>query len=282
MTFDLASIAAPNRKAPLSLPVAIARITLVSPLHVLRGRRLLALGVLAFLAPALVLLLRSLGVRDVVGAEMYRNFVSAFYVNGVFPLTCLFLGAAAIGDDIDDGTMLYLRLRPLPRAAIVFGRFLAAVLSSLAIFVPSLVILYVLQVGGSGGEFVGRYWKLCLGACLGSVAATIGYCAMFLLLGLIARRAVIYGVILTTIQGALLNVVGPAAWLSVNLYTLTILDHFGMNGDDIGQVLLALDDGGYLPSYAMSWAAPLGGAFVLLAIASAMFASREYMEKPGE
>lgn len=282
MTFDLASIAAPNRKAPLSLPVAVARITLSSPLHVLRGRRLLALGLLSFLAPALVIALRSFGVRDVLGAEMYRNFVSAFYVNGVFPLTCLFLGAAAIGDDIDDGTILYLRLRPLPRAAIVLGRFFAAVFSSLALFVPSLVLLYVLQVGGAGWEFVGRYWKLCLGACLGATAATIGYCAIFLLLGLIARRAVIYGVVVTAIQGSLLAVVGPAAWLSVNLYVLTILDQFGMNGEEIGDLLLALEDGGYLPSYGLSWIVLTSGASLLLVAASALFASREYMEKPGE
>lgn len=282
MTFDLASIAAPPRSAPLSLLSAIARVTVISPLHVLRGRRLLALGLLSMLAPALVLLLRSFGVRDVVGAEMFRNFVSAFYVNGVFPLTCLFLGAAAIGDDIDDGTILYLRLRPMPRAAIVFGRYLAAVLSSLALFLPSLAVLYLLQVGGVGMEYLASYRSLLGGAMLGAVTSTLGYCAIFLLLGLVTRRAVIYGVIVIILQGALLAVQGPAAWLSVNLYTLTVLSHFGVNGEEIESVLMFLDDGGYLPSFQTALLAIAAKSTALLALASLVFANREYMEKPGE
>jgi ABC-type transport system involved in multi-copper enzyme maturation permease subunit len=282
MAFDLASIALARRNGPLGFFTAVARITALSPLHVLRGKRLLALALVAATPPLLVALLLSLGVRDAIGTETFRVFVSGFYVFGIFPLVCLFVGAAAIGDDIDDGTVLYLRLRPIPRPAIVVGRFFAAVLSALALFIPSLGLLYALQVGGLGDGAGGRYHGMLTGAWIGSAVAAVGYCTIFLVLGLAFRRAVILGIVVILMQGLLVRVPGSAAWLSVNLYVEVVLDHYSVAQEEVTELLMALEEADYLPSYRMALGVVAAGSCALLAFAGSIFSRREYLEKPGD
>ena len=55
-----------------------------------------------------------------------------------------------MGDDIDNGTILYLRLRPLQRASIVIGRYVACSLSATVLLAPAVAL------GAYFDEFQGR------------------------------------------------------------------------------------------------------------------------------
>ncbi len=282
MANDLSIVRLPHPRGPLGLLVASLRITLLSPLHVLRGRRLIGLALLAIVPPAIIAIALALGHRGAGGPGSFREGINLFYINAVVPLVALFLAGSAIGDDVDDGTVLYLRLRPVPRSSIVIGRFLAAWISTLALVVPSLLALYLLQVGSVGFEFITKYSGLLVGAIVANMLGAAAYCAMFLFLGLFTRRGVVYGVIFVSIQDAILAIPGPGSWLSVNLFVATVLDHFGVASDLFVRKLEHLDEIGYAPTYGMALLMVFGIVGVLLAATSAIFASNEYLEKPGE
>ena len=72
--------------------------------------RVVMLGVLGLLGVVIAIPLR--GADDPL--EAARQFVDGFGLTLVLPITTLVFASAALGDFIDDGTMVYLWMRPVP------------------------------------------------------------------------------------------------------------------------------------------------------------------------
>ena len=140
-----------SRPGPLSFPGAAFRVARIAPFHTLRGRRLISLAVLLALPILVATVFVAYGRTGALGLRGFLDMLFGFYFGISIPMTMLFLGAGAIGDDMEDGTILYLRLRPVPRPSIVFGRYLALWLSGLTLIVPAVTLLYAVQVGSRGG-----------------------------------------------------------------------------------------------------------------------------------
>jgi len=106
------------------------------------------------------------------------------------PLTLIFLATAALGDEWEEGTAFYLLGLPLPRPAIVLGRWLVSVGRALAIVIPCILMLYVLCLvshEGALAHYLGElFWVL-----VGTILLGAGYGAVFLCIGLGLRRPVL-------------------------------------------------------------------------------------------
>lgn len=171
----------------------------------LRGRRLI--GLIALTGLPLVAQLAFLvwgGGRGTAFASFAQKV--DIYLRVIVPLTLIFLGTAAFGDEWDMGTANYLVLTPLPRGAMVLGRFLAAARRALLLVLPSLAVLYVLCVAPHEGALA--YYAVDSVWVLGIVAlAILAYSAIFLFLGLWLRRSImsafIYWLIFDGLVGSL-------------------------------------------------------------------------------
>ena len=133
------------------------------------------------------------------------------------PVVALVLGAAALGDFVDDRTLVYLWLRPVQRWQIATGAALASVGTALPLVVIPITLAAYL---GSADP------TIALAAAASSTVATLGYAGVFLALGFKVRRALVWGLAYILIwEGFLARSVGFSAKLSVSVYARSLLQH---------------------------------------------------------
>ena len=146
-----------------------------------RGRfaALIAVGALNVL---LAVALRRVSPFDRLDAT--AQLVVNFSLSLLVPLTSLVFASSALGDPVDDRTLVYIWLRPLARSKIA----LATLAATITVALPFAVLPTALSaaLGNVGGDIV-------VGAAAASVLATIAYSTLFLGLGLVVRRALVWG-----------------------------------------------------------------------------------------
>lgn len=155
-----------------------------------RGRRLIGLLLLTWLPVAvqvLAIMLSDSGREQ--GFNSFAEKVNTLYLAFILPLSMIFLGTATFGDEWAGGTAHYVVGLPLSRAALVLGRWLAAVRRGLLLVIPPVLIYYVLAMTGYS-EALTHYLPELLSTVLVLIWLTMTYAAVFLLFGGFLRRAV--------------------------------------------------------------------------------------------
>ena len=102
----------------------------------------------------------------------------------VVPIVALVFASASLGDGREDGTLVYLWLRPMDRFPIVLGAYLAAITISLPLTVIPLAASAA--IGGAGSEGI-------VATVVASIVGVIAYSALFVLLGLLVKNSIIWG-----------------------------------------------------------------------------------------
>ena len=133
----------------------------------------------------------------------------------VVPIVALVFAAAAFGDLREDETLVYLWLRPMDRWPMVVGAWLASVTVSLPLtLVPLTVAAFIANVGS---ELV---WATVL-AC---VVGTLAYSAVFMLLGLLTKNSVVWGIGYVLIwEGLVAGLSNVSERLAIRGYTRSII-----------------------------------------------------------
>lgn len=134
----------------------------------------------------------------------------------VVPLVCLVIATPAIGEWVEDETLVYVWLRPIPRSTLAIAPLLAALTVALPV---NIVTTGLLAAVGSGLKSV-----VIGGAFVASVVATIAYCAVFVLLGAWSKRALVAGFGYVFVWEGLVAQYGPGlARLSIRSYAVSTL-----------------------------------------------------------
>lgn len=168
----------------------------LSGLSLLRGRRGVLLGLLSLvpLLPSVISLWRDDGrIRGVLG------FAEHVVVSGgpIAVLVALFLGCAVLGEERENGTLPYLLARPVPRTAILLGRYLSGVLCAAVPVLGFLVAGFFLCVAPMGREALELGLPVLKVVCLGSLFALAVYVAVCLLLSVLIKPALWVGLLLS-------------------------------------------------------------------------------------
>ena len=132
----------------------------------------------------------------------------------VVPVVALVLGTGAFGDERDGGTLPLLRGVARPRWHLVGAKLLASWLSTWLVCLPASIacVVYAASVNQPLGEVVGG---VALATALGSGA----YCALFVLLSLLTRRALLAGLAYVVLWEGFLAGLSPGLrGLSVGSY----------------------------------------------------------------
>ncbi len=64
------------------------------------------------------------------------------YIRFIVPVLGVFYGTALIADEVDDKTITYLFTRPIPRSAVLLGKYLAYLVCTVLLVLPSVVLVY--------------------------------------------------------------------------------------------------------------------------------------------
>jgi ABC-type transport system involved in multi-copper enzyme maturation permease subunit len=127
------------------------------------------------------------------GPAIFGLMIWVFYLRFTVPVLGVFYGTSLIADEVEDKTITYLFTRPIPKGAVLVGKFFAYLACTLFVVLPSIVIVYLSIVpmrGSLGGSF------LDLIKDLGLIAIGLAvYGAVFAFIGARFKRPLLVGLI---------------------------------------------------------------------------------------
>jgi ABC-type transport system involved in multi-copper enzyme maturation permease subunit len=128
------------------------------------------------------------------GDAIFGGVIWLLFIRVIVPLLGVFYGTALIADEVDDKTITYLFTRPIPRSAVVVGKYLAYLACTILLVLPSVMIVFFLIVPIGGGSIGETFPSLVadLGMLVVGLAA---YGAVFALVGTRLKRPLVVGLV---------------------------------------------------------------------------------------
>jgi ABC-2 type transport system permease protein len=185
-------------------------------------RRTLVLLVLPFALLALCVLARVLAgldpdIAQELDGSLAPDLLGGFGIAVLMPLLSLIAGTGAIGPEIDEGSILYLLAKPLNRYSIIVTKLLVAIAVTIG--------FGVLPIAVAGLVLTGEVGTVTLAYTAGALVAAVAYSAVFLLLAVVSRNAVVLGLIYALIWESLVGGVVPGAQtLSIQQWSLAVVE----------------------------------------------------------
>ena len=143
------------------------------------------------------------------------GFVSYMGLSILVPIVALIFASASLGDTREDGTLVYLWLRPISRLSVSTGAWAASITIALPLTViPMTVSALLLDAGNS----------VVTATIITSILAVVAYSGLFVTLGLIVKNPVLWGLAYIFIWEAIVaSFAKPAAALAVSGYSRAIV-----------------------------------------------------------
>jgi ABC-2 type transport system permease protein len=183
-----------------------------------RGR-IITLGVMGLIGILLAVTIASANESSfstTTDAQRAVDFIDGFGLSFLVPITALVFAAASLGDFREDGSLVYLWLRPVPRWKIIAAALATSITVTLPLVTVPLVVASVIVAPDAA----------VVAAVLASVVvAAITYTAVFMALGLRTNRALLWGLVYVLLWEGFISRAGGAARLSVSNYTRSMLMH---------------------------------------------------------
>ena len=125
------------------------------------------------------------------------SLMGNFAMGTVLPLTCLLVGTGVIAPEIDDGSIVYLLAKPVPRSSIL--------LSKLAVALSATVVFAVLPIMAAAAIAGDEQLRLTQAYGLAALLAVICYTSLFVALSVLTRNAVIVGLLYALLWEAVIG-----------------------------------------------------------------------------
>ena len=175
-------------------------------------RRVLLLLPLPLLLVGLALICRA---YDVNPADWGQPVLVGLGLAVLLPVISLIVGTGVLGSEVDDGTIVHILTKPLPRRDIVLAKL------GVAVGVSAVTAAVPLFVAGMLADSA----RLGAGLALAGVVGAAAYSALFLLLSLLTKRPVLAGLVYILVwEGLLGRFVSGSRVLSIEQYVITIAD----------------------------------------------------------
>jgi ABC-2 type transport system permease protein len=233
-----------------SLTRSALRIFDLSLGQMLWSRRSVFLALLVTAPVLLALLIRILGAvlpnsalringAPVSGPAIYGMMIWLVYIRFVVPVLGVFYGTALIADEVEDKTITYLFIRPIPRGAVLVGKYVAYLACTVLLVLPSALLTYFITVPLGGGS-IGREFPSLL-TDLGILAAGLAaYGAVFGFVGARLKRPLVIGLVFVFgWEPGMLLVPGYLKSLTIAYYLQGLVPH-AMPDDSTMSALLQL------------------------------------------
>ena len=179
-------------------------------------RRRSVLLALAPMLAALVALVQAAG--GTADAQAFSGLMEQLFLPTILPFLALVIGSSAIGEERDDGTILYLASTPLPRLAIALPAIVAAAVTTVVLCLPGLAIVIALSPGDDFSVSAAAW------AIAAVVVGACAYAAAFGALSLRVKRPVVIGLIYVLFwEGSIATFAPSARWLSLGAYARAVV-----------------------------------------------------------
>lgn len=212
--------------------------------------------------------------QPVGGSVMFGGLIWLLYLRFIVPVLGAFYGTALITDEVEDRTITYLFTRPVPRGSIVIGKYLAYLVCTVLVVLPSVMAAYLLLTPVGGGS-IGATFPLLL-TDLGLLGLGLAvYGAVFAYVGARVPRPLVAGLFLVFgWEQIALIVPGYLRRFTVAHYLQALVPH-AMPQDDTVTAFQSLFSEAPSTQSSILWL--LGILIVFLVLAARAVATREYV-----
>ena len=129
------------------------------------------------------------------GPVIFGGMIWLLYLRFIVPVLGAFYGTSLISDEVEDRTITYLFTRPVPRGAVILGKYLAYVVCTALVVLPSVTAVYLLIIPVGGGSIGGTFLQLLTDLGLLALGLAV-YGAVFALIGALVPRPLVAGLLL--------------------------------------------------------------------------------------
>ncbi|HEY6012817.1 MAG TPA: ABC transporter permease [Candidatus Limnocylindrales bacterium] len=179
------------------------------------GRRRTILIALLALVPILIAGIIRVGGTTSDAASLTAGLLDALLVTTVLPLVALVFGTGVLGSELDDGTAVYLLVKPIERWRIVLSKAVVAAAVTILLVVPSTLLSGLVVGSGRGAESITFAFTIAV------IPGAVLYATAFVALSVVTGRALIAGLLYVFIwEGLLAGLFAGTALLSVRQYVL--------------------------------------------------------------
>jgi ABC-2 type transport system permease protein len=186
------------------------------------GGRTARIAMLLSLLPAVFAAIYAIRPWGVEPREFLLDLFRELIVPTVLPIVVLLLATAAFGDELEDGTLPYLLMKPVTRLRLVLGKYAAVLLVTIPALAAGLTATYLVATRATVTPDVSAILPAMVAAAT-SMAALLG--AVFLAVSLLIPRALLAGMVYIFAWESLLSRFLPGvAAISSREYTLRIFD----------------------------------------------------------
>ena len=184
--------------------------------QLLGGRRLLLLLLLSALPVAIAGIIAGVAEEADAMEGFVNGLLDGMIVGAILPIVTMALATSAFGDEIDDRTLSYLVLKPLPRWRIVLPKLMASIIVSGPLIIA----------GGVGATLIGIEAGVqpALAVAAALAVGVIAYASVFTWAGLVTTRALGFALVYVILwEGVIASFLTGVRYLSVRGYALGIL-----------------------------------------------------------
>jgi ABC-type transport system involved in multi-copper enzyme maturation permease subunit len=212
--------------------------------------------------------------RRMPGPAVFGFMIWVLYLRFIVPVLAVYYGTSLIADEVEDKTITYLFTRPIARGAVLAGKFLAYLVCTVMVVLPSVMIVYFLIVPRGGGTIGGSFPELVKD--LGLLAlGLLAYGAVFAWVGARFKRPLVVGLVFVFgWEQAVLLIPGYLQRLTVLYYLQALVPH-AIPGEGLTSLLQGFFRD--YPSFPASLAALITISAVFLVLAMRTVERREYV-----
>jgi ABC-2 type transport system permease protein len=186
------------------------------------GGRTARLALVLSLIPALFAAIYVARPWDVTPDEFAIDLFRELIVPTLLPIVVLLPATAAFGNELEDGTLPYLLMKPVSRLRLVLGKYAAVLLVTAPALLAGMAVTTLVASRGPDAGDMGRILVAIAGSSA-AAAALLG--AIFLLVSLVIPRALLAGMIYVFAWESLLGRFLPGVRaISSREYALRVFD----------------------------------------------------------
>ena len=170
------------------------------------------------------------------GPSIFGLMLWFLFLRFIVPVLGIFYGTALMADEVEDKTITYLFTRPIPRSAVLIGKYLAYLASTVLIVLPSVMLVYFLVVPIGGGAIAASFPTLLRDLALLAIGLAV-YGALFAAVGAWIKRPVLVGLFFAFgWENFALALPGYMKRFTVAFYTQSLVPH-AMPQDNLLSIL---------------------------------------------
>jgi len=228
--------------SPLPSMGAVLWICWFSLREMSRRRRLFSLGAISMLPVLVVLAIRIwFGDQGLTAQLQLSSLTHEVIIPFLIPIVAMARGVSAIGEQVEEGTIVYLWTRPVRRRAIYLGRLLAAQVVSSLLLSGALMLCFLVMISKGLNIIDWEFLKLYMTTFFIIAVGTFSYSAVFAAMGTFFRKPVLPAILFAFgWEGMVSGIPARVQELSLRFHLQNIVEIPKIVPDNIEGVLGAL------------------------------------------